>query len=131
MFSRKDAAPEMPSGVGALSSDQLDVLRQLGLLSPEQETDLSGQQQDSRDERPINERGERVTTEQDKAAYLRLWGRPNGELSNGASPESAAAVGAESRPIERVVRRLSESATRELGGVHGAARDIAVRLAGC
>ena len=70
MFSRKDAAPEMPSGVGALSSDQLDVLRQLGLLSPEQETDLSGQQQDSRDERPINERGERVTTEQQLVGRL-------------------------------------------------------------
>jgi N12 class adenine-specific DNA methylase len=128
MFSRKDDATKMPSGVGNLSQDQLDVLRQLGLLSQEQEADLSGREQGNRDERPINEWGERITTEQDKAAYLRLWGRPYGELPDGASPESSAAVGAESRPLERVVRRLSESATRELGGVHDAARDFSVRL---
>ena len=127
-YSRKHDALKTPSGVGELSPEQLDVLRQLGLLSSEQETDLRGQPEGDQDERPINEWGERVTTDAERAAYLRLWGRADGELPDGEAQEGSATVAGASRPIERVVRRLSESATRELGGVHDAPRNFAGRL---
>ena len=125
-FSRD--ARKMPSGVGTLSEQELEVLRQLGLLSQEQEADLSGQAQGNADDGPRDERGWRITSDAERGAYLRLWGRADGELSD-VTPESATAADrAGIRPIEGVVRRLSESAARELGGVYETPRNLAYQL---
>ncbi|MCX7563688.1 hypothetical protein OS176_09080 [Xanthomonadaceae bacterium XH05] len=104
------------------------MLRQLGLLSQEQEADLSGQQQGNADDGPRDERGWRITANSEREAYLRLWGRADGKLPDGAAQGTASTDRAANRSLESLVRRLSESATRELGGLHDATRDFSVRL---
>lgn len=108
-FSRQAAAPKMPSGVGVLSSEQLDVLRQLGLLSQDEEADLSGQQQVRNNEGPRDARGFRLTTARDEDAFLSAF--PEAARYGG----SATASGAVPKLLERV-RQLSERAVDDLGG---------------
>lgn len=106
-FSRD--ARKMPSGVGVLSEQELELLRQLGLLSPEQETDLSGQRQVNANEGQRDARGFRITTARDADAFLSAF--PEAARYGG----SKTASGALPKLLERV-RQLSERAVDDLGG---------------
>lgn len=159
LFSRKDDATQIPSGVGNLSQDHLDVLRQLGLLSQEQEADLSGQAQEDASEQPVNRWGERIIPEAEARAHLRYGARQRGSAvaggtdgavgSDGSSagragehlqlPDSAAGqsgAGVRSHPnderatrgLQGLVRRLSESASDQLGGVPSTTRHLDTRV---
>ncbi|MEZ5544251.1 MAG: hypothetical protein R3F10_03510 [Lysobacteraceae bacterium] len=152
-FSRD--ASKTPSGVGVLSENELEVLRQLGLLSPEQESDLSGQTRGNTDDQPSNRWGERLIPDAEASTHLRAGARGTqtavagrtdvavrgagsaagraGEhlqLPDGAAEQSSA--GLRGHPDDEraasgllgLVRRQSESASDQLGGVPTAARHL-------
>lgn len=155
---RGESAGKTPSGVGELSSEQLEVLRSLGLLSPEQEADLSGRGGETSDQ-PTNRWGERLIPEAEARAHLRDGTRGTADTVAGrahvpvGTPGRAAGRAgehlqlpdhAEEQPgpgargdsddgratsrLLGVVRRLSESASDQLAGVPTATRHLDSRV---
>jgi len=155
---RAGDAGKTPSGVGELSAEQLEVLHSLGLLSPEQEADLSGRGGDTSDQ-PTNPWGERLIPEAEARAHLRdgtrgtadpvagrahvpvgapgrAAGRAGEHLqlpdhAEGQSSPGARGDSDDGRATSRllgVVRRLSESASDQLAGVPTATRYLDSRV---
>lgn len=155
---RAGDAGKTPSGVGELSAEQLEVLRSLGLLSPEQEADLSGRGGETSDQ-PTNRWGERLIPEAEARAHLRdgtrgtadpvagrahvpvgapgrAAGRAGEHLqlpdhAEGQSSPGARGDSDDGRATSRllgVVRRLSESASDQLAGVPTATRHLDSRV---
>ncbi len=155
---RGESAGKTPSGVGELSAEQLEVLRSLGLLSPEQEADLSGRGGESSDQ-PTNRWGERLIPEAEARAHLRAGARGTADTVAGRAHVPVGAPGraagragehlqlpdhAEGQPgpgargdsddgratsrLLGVVRRLSESASDQLAGVPTATRYLDSRV---
>lgn len=155
---RAGDAGKTPSGVGELSAEQLEVLRSLGLLFPEQEADLSGRGGDTSDQ-PTNRWGERLIPEAEARAHLRDGTRGTADTVAGRAHVPVGAPGraagragehlqlpdhAEGQPgpgarghsddsratsrLLGVVRRLSESASDQLAGVPTAARHLDSRV---
>ncbi len=155
---RGESAGKTPSGVGELSAEQLEVLRSLGLLSPEQEADLSGRGGETSDQ-PTNRWGERLIPEAEARAHLRDGTRGTADTVAGRAHVPVGAPGraagragehlqlpdhAEGQPgpgargdsddgratsrLLGVVRRLSESASDQLAGVPTATRHLDSRV---